>query len=63
MTRGEFNARVALAALITPIIRYAAPTFGVSIFGEPVGWLLAAVAALIVVFVGELIIDMFTGDA
>jgi hypothetical protein len=61
MTRTEFGWRLLFAALLTPVF-YAID----QVFGGPSGggaWALAAVAALCLVFLGELLIDAFTGDA
>lgn len=55
MTRNEFLLRLALAAVLTPVIKYAAPLIDV----HP-AWLLAAVAALLLVFLGEWIINAAT---
>lgn len=54
----EFWARVALSGVLTPVI----VGFGV-LFSRDIPWLVAAVIALVIVFLGELLVDAITGDA
>lgn len=54
----EFWGRVALSGVLTPVI----VGLGV-LFGRDIPWLVAAVIALALVFLGELLVDAFTGDA
>lgn len=58
MTRNEFLARLLLTAVLTPVIHYGAAVFDVTIV-----WVAAAVIAVVLVFVGELLILGLTGDA
>ena len=51
MTRNEILFRLALAAVLTPVIKFAPMIFGVEML-----WWVAAVIALGIAFLGELII-------
>lgn len=57
-TWAEFWARVAISVLLTPVVMLVG-----SIFGAEIVWWVAAIIALVFVFVGELLVDSFTGDA
>jgi hypothetical protein len=58
MTRNEFLARLALAAVLTPVARYVP-----LLWGDPaLWWWVAALVALCLVFLGELLWDAFMGN-
>lgn len=59
MTWQEFWARIGLAAALTPVARYVPLVWGAG----PLHWVISAVVALCLVFLGELLWDAFTGDA
>lgn len=61
MTRNEFLARLALAAVLTPVIHVIDQWGGSPLHGGT-AWLIAAVAAVLLVFVGEFLIDAFRAD-
>lgn len=59
MTRGEFLARLGVAAALMPVAHYLPLLW----HGGTLVWLAAAIVALVFVFCGELLIDAFTGAA
>lgn len=61
MTRGEFLARVAIAAALTPVIHVIDQWGGSPVHGGG-AWVLAAVAALCLVFLGEFLWDAYRRD-